>query len=59
MERRERDRLFRLGIALQALASALTGAGIAIEIVLRADIGYILITAGSFVFAIATKLMNI
>ena len=58
MERRH-ERLFRLGIALQALASALTGAGIAIEIVYGADIGFLLITLGSFVFAVATKLMKI
>mgnify|MGYP005669120765 CR=1 FL=1 len=59
MSRKVPHRLFRLGVALQAVASALVGAGIGIEISMHADVGYVLITLGSLVFGIACKLMRI
>ena len=52
-------KLFRLGVALQALSSCLTGAGIAIELMAKAEIGFVLITVGALLFGIASKLMKI
>ena len=58
MDRRV-SRLFRVGVALQAVSSALVGAGIAVEVSYGADIGFVLITLGSFIFGIACKLMKL
>ena len=57
--RKRRRDYFRLGIALQALSSCLTGAGIAVELMAKADIGFILISVGSLLFGIACKLMKV
>jgi len=59
MGKKVSHRLFRIGVALQAVASALVGAGIGIEVSMHADVGYVLITLGSLVFGIACKLMKI
>ena len=60
VERKKRRRdYFRLGVALQALSSCLTGAGIAIELMAGADAGFILISVGSLLFGIACKLMKL
>ena len=59
MGKKVSHRLFRLGVALQAVASALVGAGIAIEVSMQADLGFLLITMGSFIFGIACKLMKV
>ena len=50
---------FRAGVVLQAVASFMVGAGITMEAIAGGDIWLILITAGSFVFGIACKLMRI
>jgi len=59
MDKKVPHRLFRLGVALQAVASALVGAGIAVEVAYNADAGFVLVTLGSFIFGIACKLMRV
>lgn len=44
-----------IGSSGQWLAVAAITAGIIIELIMHAHLGYILITSGSFIFAIATK----
>jgi len=44
-----------LGIAGQWLACFLVGIGIGVEFATRASVGHLVITVGSMVFAIATK----
>jgi len=46
-------------IILQILCILITSTGIYIEYIYEADIGFLLITTGSFTFAITTKLMKI
>ncbi|MDI6814958.1 MAG: hypothetical protein QMC90_02595, partial [Dehalococcoidales bacterium] len=46
----------KIGVAGQWFGGLLCLAGIIIEIILRAEVGYILITSGAVIFAIATKL---
>ena len=45
-----------LGVIGQWVALCVLGAGIAIEIRYRADIGFMSITIGSLLFAVATKI---
>ncbi len=52
-KKRKRD---RFGLFIQALGSALTGGGIIAEIILRADIWFIVITAGSLIYSLGVKL---
>ena len=47
-----------LAILIQLLGLILLGAGLAVEIVLKAHLGYILLTGGSIVFAVGTKLRH-
>lgn len=44
---------------LQIICLLVTGAGIYIEFTLGADIGYLLITGGSLIFAVSVKLTKI
>ncbi len=44
---------------LQIICILATGAGIFVEIRLGADIGYVLITGGAFLFAISTKVTKV
>ena len=44
---------------LQIICILACGFGIYIEFTMHADIGYILITAGSFLFAISTKVTKV
>ena len=41
---------------LQTLCILIVAVGIAIELMYRADVAYLLITVGAFAFAVATKL---
>lgn len=47
-----------LGQYIQLLGLIFLGIGIGIELVLRAELGYILITVGAVVFAVGTKLKH-
>lgn len=47
---------FKFGDAIQLIGLVLLGVGIALEIVFRASVFFILITVGSIIFAIGTKL---
>jgi len=44
------------GRLVQLFGSFVCGAGVALEIILQADWVFILVTAGSFLFAVGTKL---
>lgn len=46
-------------LILQIICILATGVGIYVEYTLGADVGYLLITAGAFSFAISTKLTKI
>jgi len=48
----------KIAALIQLTGVVLLGAGLAIEITLRAHIGYILLTGGSIVFAVGTKLKD-
>lgn len=50
------EHISTIGVAGQWVAAFVSGIGIGIELILRADIGYITITAGALIFAFATKL---
>jgi len=50
------DKMPLLGVAGQWVAAFVSGIGIGIELIMKADIGYITITAGALIFAFATKL---
>lgn len=52
----KRNFLFAISLSGQWIAVVVGVAGIIVELALRARIGYILITTGSFTFAIFTKL---
>lgn len=54
MRKEERD-VFRWGELGQWIGMAASVAGLVVEIVLRADLGYALVTGGSLVWAIFTK----
>jgi hypothetical protein len=56
--KREFWRYYIFGIATQIIALVMLGVGIGIEIVYRAEIGIILITVGSTIFAVATKIKS-
>lgn len=45
-----------IAVAGQWVAAFVSGIGIGIEIVMKADVGYVTITAGALIFAFATKL---
>lgn len=53
------DRKEKIGIFGQWLAGVVCGVGIGVEIALGADLGYILITVGSILYATFTKLRKI
>jgi hypothetical protein len=46
----------RLSDVIQTAGVILLSAGIAVEMVARADIGYLIISVGSLIFTIGTKL---
>lgn len=48
--------IFIIGIIGQWIAAVVAGFGIAIEIVYKADLGFLAITIGSVIFGVATKL---
>jgi len=52
----DKEKRESIGIAGQWLACALVASGIGIEVGMGADLGFVLITAGSIAFAISTKL---
>jgi len=49
----------KIGIISQYLSTILVTAGICVEVQLGADIGFVLISIGSLVFAIATKIRHL
>jgi hypothetical protein len=53
-----KKRLYIIGIGTQIISLCALGVGIGIEIILRAEIGYLLITIGATVFAVATKIKS-
>ena len=46
----------RIGEIIQLAGLVVTGAGVGIELALKADVGFIYITIGSILFAIGCKL---
>jgi len=48
----------RLGEYIQVIGSILVLSGIIIEIVYRADLGFLTITVGSFMWAVGVKLSH-
>ena len=55
----EKEKIEKLGIFGQWLAGVMVGIGVGIEIGMGADLGYVLITLGSLLYAIFTKLRKI
>ena len=53
------SRMEKLGIVLQAVAGIMCGIGAGVEIATGADIWYAVITIGSLLYAIGTKLRRI
>jgi len=48
----------KLGERIQLIGSILVLSGIIIEIIYRADLGFLAITIGSFIWAIGTKISH-
>jgi len=59
LKRISKEKLDRIGIVGQWLSGVLVGIGVGIEIAMQADVGYILITLGSLLYAAFTKLRKI
>jgi len=55
----DREKKDRIGIVGQWIAGAISGAGLGYEIAVGADVGFVMITLGSIMFAGATKLRKI
>ena len=55
----DREKREKLGIVMQTISGIIVGIGIGIEVALGADLGFILISCGSLLYAIATKLRKI
>ena len=47
-----------LGIVVQLLGLVFLGVGFGVEVALRAHVGFILLTGGSILFAVGTKLRH-
>lgn len=56
---RDIEKKDRVGIVGQWIAGAISGAGLGYEIATGADLGFVLITLGSIIFAGATKCRKI
>jgi len=55
----DRERREKLGIVMQTISGIIVGIGIGIEVAMGAELGYILISCGSLLYAMATKLRKI
>ena len=55
----DRERREKFGIVMQTVSGIIVGIGIGIEVALGADMGFVLISVGSLLYAIATKLRKI
>ena len=55
----DRERREKLGIVMQTVSGIVVGIGIGIEIAMGAELGFILISCGSMLYALATKLRKI
>ena len=55
----DREKREKLGIVMQTVSGIIVGIGIGIEIAMGAELGYILISCGSMLYALATKLRKI
>lgn len=49
----------KVGIVVQSIAGCVVGIGIGLELAMGADLGFVLITLGSLLYAIGTKLRKI
>ena len=55
----DRERREKFGIVMQTVSGIIVGIGIGIEIAMGAELGFILISCGSMLYALATKLRKI